>query len=221
MTKRHEPVTIAGVTYPCPYKAAVVLAMQTGIPEETLRMRISRGYADKWILFPGRLSCRACTDHTGREFPTFRAMCAAWGKRYITVAKRLERGATIERALTEPSRWTRRHEGRIVADHTGRWFPSVNAMCAAWGVERRTFNYRLAAGWSQERALTEQSLHEHPAIRMPRQDHTGREFPTAEAMCLAWGQTSRRVRGRLRCGWTLEQALTAPSRVRRGGDHGL
>lgn len=218
---KHESVTVAGVTYPSPYKAAVVLSQQTGIPEETLRMRIKRGYADKWILHPGRLSYRACTDHTGREFPTFRAMCAAWGQRYITVAKRLERGATIERALTEQSRWTRRHEGRIVADHTGRWFRSVSAMCEAWGIGRRTWNYRIAAGWSVERALTEDPCHERPAVPMPRQDHTGRVFPSAEAMCAAWGQTSRRVRGRLLLGWTLAQALATPARKRRGGDYGF
>lgn len=218
MTRQHKSVTVAGVAYPSPYKAAVALSQQTGIPEGTLRLRISRGYADKWILHPGRLSYQACADHTGQEFPTVKAMCAAWGQHYGTVVKRLERGATIEQALTERPRWARRHEGQAVADHTGRWFPSVTAMCAVWGVDRRTWNYRIAAGWSVERALTEEPSHERPAIRIPRQDHTGRVFPTAEAMCLAWGQTSRRVRGRLFLGWSLKQALTAPGRRwSRGG----
>ena len=216
---KHESVTVAGVAYPSPYKAAVVLSLQTGIPEETLRWRIKRGYADKWILHPGRLSYRVCTDHTGRRFPTFRALCAAWRQPEKRAAKRLAKGWQLERALTAPP--MKPWDPVPCTDHTGRWFPSVTAMCAAWGIERRTWNYRRAVGWSVERALTEEPSHEHPEIRIPRQDHTGRVFPTAEAMCLAWGQTSRRVRGRLLLCWSLKQALTTPARKRRGGDYGL
>lgn len=217
MIREHEPVTIAGVTYPSPYKAAVALSLQTGIPEGTIRLRISRGYADKWVLHPGRLSYRPTVDHTGREFPTVKAMCKAWGIAYGTVVKRLERGVSLKTALTAQPMWTRRHEGRPVTDHTGRGFRSVTAMCQAWGIDRRTWLGRIAAGWSLERSLTEPP----PPIRMPRQDHTGKVFPSAEAMCVAWGQTSRRVRGRLVMGWTLEQALTVPGRRWRGGDSGL
>jgi hypothetical protein len=217
MVREHEPVTIAGVTYPSHYKAAVVLSLQTGIPEGTIRLRIRRGYADKWILHPGHLSNRACTDHTGREFPTVKEMCKAWGIAYGTVAKRLERGVGLKTALTAQPMWTRRHEGRPVTDHTGREFRSVTAMCQAWRIDRRTWLGRINAGWSLERSLTEPP----PPIRMPRQDHTGRSFPTAEAMCLAWGQTSRRVRARLVMGWSLERALTTPGRRWSRGGRGI
>lgn len=155
MIRQHKSVTVAGVTYPSPYKAAVALSLQTGIPEGTLRLRISRGYADKWILHPGRLFHRACTDHTGREFPTVKAMCKAWGIAYGTVAKRLERGVGLKTALTAQPMWTRRHEGRPVTDHTGREFRSVTAMCQAWKIDRRTWLGRITAGWSLERSLTE------------------------------------------------------------------
>ena len=217
MIREHESVTVAGVTYPSLYKAAVALSQQTGIPEGTIRLRIRRGYADKWILHPGHLSNRACTDHTGREFPTVKEMCKAWGIAYGTVTKRLERGVGLKTALTAPPMWTRRHEGRPVTDHTGREFRSVTAMCQAWRIDRRTWLGRVNAGWSLERSLTEPP----PPIRMPRQDHTGRVFPSAEAMCAAWGQTSRRVRARLVMGWSLERALTAPGRRWSRGGRGI
>lgn len=42
------------------------------------------------------------TDHTGREHPSFTAMCEAWGARRDLVKFRIRRGWSIERALTVP-----------------------------------------------------------------------------------------------------------------------
>lgn len=43
---------------------------------------------------------KACADHTGREFPSQKAMCEAWGVRTDAYRHRLERGMTVEEALT-------------------------------------------------------------------------------------------------------------------------
>ena len=45
---------------------------------------------------------RHCTDHKGREFPSMRAMCRAWGIGWQVFLKRRTRGWPLERALTEP-----------------------------------------------------------------------------------------------------------------------
>lgn len=42
------------------------------------------------------------TDHTGREHPSFTAMCEAWGVRRDLVKHRIKRGWSIEAALTVP-----------------------------------------------------------------------------------------------------------------------
>ena len=150
MIREHEPVTVAGVTYPSPYKAAVALSLQTGIPEGTIRLRIRRGYADKWILHPGRLSYRACTDHTGREFRSVTAMCQEWKIDRRTWLGRVNAGWSLERSLTEPPPPIRMPR----QDHTGRVFPSAEAMCVAWGQTSRRVRGRLLLGWTLERALT-------------------------------------------------------------------
>lgn len=49
-----------------------------------------RVYAEPW------------TDHTGREHPSFTAMCEAWGVRRDLVKYRIKRGWSLERALTVP-----------------------------------------------------------------------------------------------------------------------
>lgn len=42
------------------------------------------------------------TDHTGREHPSFTAMCEAWGARRDLVKHRVKRGWGIRAALTAP-----------------------------------------------------------------------------------------------------------------------
>jgi len=46
----------------------------------------------------------------------------------------------------------------------------------------------------------------------PSTDHTGRDFPTFQAMCEAWGLSPGTVRCRLhKMGWSLKNALTTPA----------
>lgn len=49
-----------------------------------------RVYTEPWI------------DHTGREHPSFTALCEAWGVRRELVKHRIKRGWSIEAALTVP-----------------------------------------------------------------------------------------------------------------------
>ena len=57
-----------------------------------------RVYAEPW------------TDHTGRVFPTFTALCEAWGMRRDLVKHRIKKGWSIEAALTVP-RYGKREDG--------------------------------------------------------------------------------------------------------------
>lgn len=46
----------------------------------------------------------------------------------------------------------------------------------------------------------------------PSTDHTGRNFPTFQAMCEAWGVSPGTVSARLhKMGWSLKNALTTPA----------
>ena len=97
---------------------------------------------------------RPTVDHTGREFPTFRAMCAAWEQPEKRVARRLVNGRSLKDALTAPPAASGRPP-EPCTDHTGQEFPSLGAMCAAWGIAQGLFSHRIRGmGWSLERALT-------------------------------------------------------------------
>lgn len=66
----------------------------------------------------------------------------------------------------------------------------------------------------------EDKLHEPEGSRKPKEgnrgkpstDHTGRVFPTFQAMCEAWGVSPGTVSARLhKMGWSLKNALTTPA----------
>ena len=45
---------------------------------------------------------KICKDHTGQEFPSLAAMARAWGLSPSMLQGRLDRGLTMEEALTLP-----------------------------------------------------------------------------------------------------------------------
>lgn len=88
------------------------------------------------------------------------------------------------------------------ADHLGRKFPSVAAMCRAWGISPVHYYNRRRLKWSLERALSVPVGACH--------DHLGAWFPSRRAMCDYWG-VDRDVFDARRCRkWSLERALTTP-----------
>lgn len=88
---------------------------------------------------------KVCQDHTGKKFPSIRAMCRAWGVSAQTYATRRRRGHSLEQALAPIP---------PVYDHLGNKFPSITAMCIKWSIPREVYYGRREDGWSVERALT-------------------------------------------------------------------
>lgn len=95
-------------------------------------------------------------------------------------------------------------------DHLGITYPTISAMCAAWGIRPAVYEARLSYGWSKENALT--------CARGTRKtgevtDHLGNVYATKKAMCDAYGITPSVYYGRLSMGYTQEQALTLPLHI--------
>lgn len=86
-------------------------------------------------------------DHLGRTYKSFAAMCRAWGVVSRTVATRLDRGFSMEEALTR-KQWSREH---IVNGHT---YSSIDEICKVYGISRIQMYYRLyELGLSLEEAV--------------------------------------------------------------------
>ena len=149
-------------------------------------------------------------DPKGKEWPSFSAMCRAWGIDRTTVCSALARGKTLEQALTHTGYG--RSGGPEVpperrTDHHGRIYPTIKAMCTEYGINEPVYLTRRRIKWTVQRAL------ETPVKRRsePVTDHLGNIYPSVQAMCKAWGVIPGTYRRRREQGMDVETALEAPN----------
>ena len=151
-----------------------------GVGRPVLAERLKRGWALKDALErPTAGPGRPCRDHTGRGFPSVAEMCEAWGVSRQLFDRRRAAGWPLADALGRPP-----EDGasKPCRDHTGAEFPSVTAMCEAWGVPRTLYYERLRQGWGEGCALAGTAL-----LAEPCADPRGRRWESAGRMCRAWG----------------------------------
>lgn len=141
-------------------------------------------------------------DHTGKEYRSFIEMCRAYGKSRGCVQGRLNKGMSLEEALTKESEHI-----HTCTDHKGNDYSSFSAMCKAYCKCRVTVAARLKNGASLEDALTKEILPDTKTCKNST-DHKGNVYQSFKEMCEAYGKQAGLVRSRLRNGMSLEEALT-------------
>lgn len=88
------------------------------------------------------------TDHLGKTYKSFSAMCKAYGLLHPTVRARLDRGFTLEEALTS------RLGGRPVWIK-GKKYDSIVSACEVYGIKPSTAQNRIwNLGYCTEDAIT-------------------------------------------------------------------
>lgn len=102
---------------------------------------------------------------------------------------------------------------REVKDHLGNKYPTMTAMCKAYGVSLPTYRYRRSLGLSVEGALDSKSL----KVAKPKVDHLGNKFISMADMAQAYCIDVKTLISRLYLGWSLEKALTKQVGVIRRG----
>lgn len=95
-------------------------------------------------------------DHLGKVYPSLKAMATAWGISVKLLSDRLDRGMSVEGALTRP---VRPYVNGPVRDHLGREFLTKKAMAESWGIAVVNLFNRIRLGWSIEDALTKPVRH--------------------------------------------------------------
>ena len=94
----------------------------------------------------------------------------------------------------------------------GELYSTIGAGGRAWGVNQATYSQLRTDGLKPADAYR-RAPKKAPASG-PCADHEGREYPSEQAMCDAWGMSVAMFKGRLRLGWSLEEALTVPKNVK-------
>lgn len=96
-----------------------------------------------------------CKDHKGKEYSNFSAMCKAYNKSRTTVIYRLNKGMSLDKALTLSNTDPRIVKNGIKCkDHLGNEYESFNSMCVKYNRDASSVRYRLKTGVSLEEALT-------------------------------------------------------------------
>lgn len=112
-------------------------------------------------------------DHTGKEFKTKGDMCSYWGVTHSNFCHRLNRGWSMEEALTG-----KRILPKMIEDHKGNKFKTLKEMCDYWDVSYSTYRNARALDMSIEESLSKKRL----VIR----DHKGVVYKNTTEMCNAW-----------------------------------
>lgn len=103
---------------------------------------------------------KPCKDHEGRQFPNIKSMCEHWHIHPATFMRRRKvYKMSLRKALTTP---VKPNGGQQCRDHEGTLFRSKTLMCQHWNIERKTYDYRISHGWSQEKALTTSTSNQIP-----------------------------------------------------------
>lgn len=114
--------------------------------------RIKRGWSIKKALTtaPKPKAIKKRFDHLGNEFSSRRELCKHYGIDEGTFSARIRQGWSLEDSLTKPRAIT---HGYKVCDHRGNEYPSVNAMCKAYGIDRNSYIKYINDGLSTKQAI--------------------------------------------------------------------
>ena len=146
-------------------------------------------------------------DHLGKEFKTEKEMAKHWGISLEVYKGRRRSGWSLEKSLTTPTRSVR--EPVEYRDFKGRVFSSAKSMAKEYKVSSTTLLRMLDDGKSTEEVthfLSQRVAQTRRGVTCS--DHLGNSFPTKLEMLTYWGMSKSTFDGRLRRGWSLEEALT-------------
>ena len=190
------------------YPSMASMAKAYKLLPKTLEARLARGWNLRKALTTPAQSRRTgcCADHLGQKYPDMKSMAKAYNINYGCLKSRLNRGWSIELALSIGSV---PHPSTVCYDHIGYEYPSRTAMAREYGISANTLQKRLNKGVSLKQALT---LMNSRVVK----DHLGKKYKSKAAMLNAYGVPRNTFDYRIAAGASLEDALTAePKSLRR------
>ena len=156
-------------------------------------------------------------EFQGKKYPSLRALALELNLNYRNVARRLQKGWSLEQALEHaPAPKLKAHNARVLETMKGS-FTSIRAASEAYGIQESTLAKRLRDGWSVSEAVGDVKRQ----IRHPQKGNRvvcdGKSYDSVWALADAFKMNRVRTRKRLNSGWTPEQAVelvAAPPRFR-------
>lgn len=155
----------------------------------------------------------ACEDHLGNKFESKAAMCDYWRMPRTVYFRRIRDGWSQEKALTEPINHNHQNQTKMIKDHKGKQYYSIDEMCNNYGISKKQYMINIRNNCSIEKALTTKTTW------TKCRDHLGNEYKSINAMCSKYGITKTTLRSRLELGWTLKEVLENPGKIPQAQKH--
>jgi hypothetical protein len=137
----------------------------------------------------------------GEQFPTRRAVAAAFGINRATFYGRLRRGYSPEEAVDKEV------AVNIPMTLYGKIYPSIGSAATAHNLPYSLVSKRRGRGWSDEEALT------IPSGIGTEATYGGKSYKTLKEACEVTGMDPRSASYRLNAGWDIETALDPNAEV--------
>lgn len=144
------------------------------------------------------------TDHLGNHFKSVSAMTKHWGISPSSYQDRINKGWSLEKSLTTPTKNIRRPQE--YTDFKGNVFPNATSMAKEYGVALVTLLKLLNKGNTPEEATY--LLSQRASKRGEFVDHLGVKFSSRAEMLKTYGVNHATFYRRMEYGWSLEEALT-------------
>lgn len=97
---------------------------------------------------------------------------------------------------------------RVVVDHRGNKFESLEKMCKHWGIKSLTYKARLNKGMTVQEALETPVKSRSRSVEVV--DHLGNKFTSGAALCRYWKIDNGTYRTRIKAGWSMKETLETP-----------
>lgn len=210
------------------YSSVKKMCNAYNLPVSTYYKRLYNGYTIAQALSMPRkeawIDKGKIRDHKGNSYRTIKSMCNAYGLYTNLFRNRIKKGWTLQEALETPIQHRKRapRGNGIVKDPTTRKiFPSVEALCEAYSIDRVTYISRIRRGWKPKDALLTpvRTYKKKDEIKvMPTRKTrivdpvTRKEYPSVQALCDKYGIKKSTYVARVRRGWKKKAALLTPVR---------
>ena len=203
--RRNKPrsLTLEGLKY----LSLAEAARAYGLKSSVVSKRLKRGWSEE-AAFGIQVRQKANEGKRvvveGVEYPSVNALARAYDLNTHTVSWRLRNGWTTKQSveLESPPEGYLGPRKIEVEDKT---YASMIQAAKSYGLQPDTVKSRLLAGWTVEQALGLEPPPESAAANPVVLE--GVRYRSTNAACEAYGVPYSRVEGRVRIGWSLEQAI--------------
>lgn len=160
-------------------------------------------------------------DHLGNSYFSKDALCKKYNISIASFNERIEKGYTLEEALTKPCK------GKVIyTDFDGVKYTNLRVVAKKYNVNKDRISAFLKQDKTFKQALRltikEKEKNQKAREKLRYKDHKGNRYTSLRKMCEAYGISRQLYLHRKKANWPLSKILeTSPHAVRSNGEYNV